>query len=123
MNEPLTQRTVEDILRALTNDAGRSAAVINTMWFWNSVADSNNLAFQITDAGGVHFSGKISAEWLTLTPTELMAKLIEKYPLAFAPKENQAELVAKKIEDAVKRALEAVEAARVALIELREATK
>jgi len=123
MNTLLTQNAVERILTALTEGAGRHAAVIRTLHHWNAGHDCRDISFHITDAEGTSFNGNVPGEWLTLPTLDVMANLIDKYPLAFAPKQSQAELVEQKIESVIARALEAVEVARVAIIELREATK
>jgi len=125
MNKLFTPYTVEILLRELAADAGHEAAVVRTMTFWDPVVDGISIGFHITSAEGTKFDGFVPASWRFLTTSELMEKLIEKYPLAFAPKHAQAQLVEQKIESAIARALEAVEveAARVAIIALREATK
>ena len=119
----ITQQVIERILTALTEDAGRTAAVIRTLKHWSAGNDCFDISFHITDSEGTSFNGNVPGEWLTLMSQDIMQRLIDKYPLAFAPKHSQAELVAQKIESAIGRALEAIEAARAAVIELREATK
>ena len=123
MSSLITQQVIERILTVLTEDAGHTAAVIRTLKHWNAGTDGFDISFHITDASGTSFNGYVPGEWLTLMSQDIMQRLIDKYPLAFAPKHSQAELVAQKIESAIGRALEAIEAARAAVIELREATK
>jgi hypothetical protein len=123
MNSLITPLTIQKILLVLAEDAGHEAARADTMACWNAATDNRDIVFQITSSAGTVFNGRVLGEWLTLTTNEIMDKLIDKYPLAFAPKVNQAELVAQKIQEAVKRALEGLEIARIATIELREATK
>jgi|ERR1700722_1580131 len=123
MSALLTQKIIERILTTLTEDAGRTAAVIKTLRHWNVGTDYGDIGFHITDSEGTSFNGNVPGEWMALSTSEIMRKLIDKYPLAFAPKHSQAELVAQKIESAIERAFAAIDAARAAVIELREATK
>jgi hypothetical protein len=123
MNRMVTEQEIKHLLSVLTQGAGHEAAVIRTVLCWNPTSDTQDIGFTITDAHGAHFHGRIPGDWRTLDAVELVDKMVEKYPRAFAYREDAAALAKKKVADCLVVALDAVEALREALIAIREASK